>query len=95
MKKYESTIIINPSIDEEATKATIKKVEDLINKNGKVVSIDDRGNYRLAYPINKKDEGRFVVYSFESEPDAISEIERNYRIEDNIMKFIVIKEQQD
>ena len=91
MNKYESVIIINPSIEEQAIKDLVKKFTDLINNEGKVESVDERGTQRLAYPIKKKEEGYYVVINFEAKPDSIAELERNYRITDEVLKFIVIK----
>ena len=93
MNKYESVIIINPSIEEQAIKDLIKKFSDLINNNGKVESVEERGTQKLAYPINKKEEGYYVIINFEAKPDSIDELERNYRIEDNVMKFIVVRKE--
>ena len=81
MNKYESVIIINPSIEEQAIKDLVTKFTDLINNNGKVESVDERGTQKLAYPIKKKEEGYYVVINFEAKPDSIDELERNYRIE--------------
>ena len=94
MNKYESVIIINPSIEEQAIKDLVSKFTDLINQNGKVESVDERGTQKLAYPIQKKEEGYYVVINFEAKPDSIAELERNYRIEDNIMKFIVVRKEK-
>lgn len=91
MNKYESVIIINPSLEQEATKALIKKFEDLINTDGKVEKIDELGKRRLAYEIKKSKEGYYVVYTFEAKPELIAELERNYRITDDVMKFIVVR----
>ena len=91
MNKYESVIIINPNLDQEATKALIKKFEDLINTDGKVEKIDELGKRKLAYEIKKNKEGYYVIYTFESKPEAIAELERNYRITDDVMKFIVVR----
>lgn len=93
MNKYESVIIINPSIEEQAIKDLIKKFSDLINNNGKVASVEERGTQKLAYPIKKKEEGYYVIINFEAKPDSIDELERNYRIEDNVMKFIVVRKE--
>ena len=93
MNKYESVIIINPSIEEQAIKDLIKKFSDLINNNGKVESVEERGTQKLAYPIKKKEEGYYEIINFEAKPDSIDELERNYRIEDNVMKFIVVRKE--
>lgn len=91
MNKYESVIIINPSLEQEANKALIKKFEDLINTDGKVEKIDELGKRRLAYEIKKCKEGYYVIYTFEAKPELIAELERNYRITDDVMKFIVVR----
>ena len=85
MNKYESVIIINPSLEQEANKALIKKFEDLINTDGKVEKIDELGKRKLAYEINKSKEGYYVIYTFEAKPELIAELERNYRITDDVM----------
>ena len=95
MNKYESVIIINPNLEQEATKAVVKKFEDLINTDGKVESINEIGKKRLAYEIKKFAEGYYVVYNFEAKPELIAELERNYRIDDEVIKFIVIRKDEE
>ena len=94
MNKYESVIIINPSADEEKVKSLSNTFADLINKHGKVEKIEDLGKKKLAYEVKKNSEGYYVVTTFEAEPTLITELERNYRIEDNIMKFIVVRKEK-
>ena len=91
MNKYESVIIINPSVDEEGIKAIENKYTDIINNDGKVESVDNIGKKRLAYEIMKNKEGIYTEFNFEAKPELIAELERNYRIDDSIMKFITIK----
>ena len=91
MNKYESVIIINPSLDEEKVKGLIDKFLGLINKHGKVDRVDTLGKKKLAYEIKKNKEGIYVVIYFEAEPTLIAELERNYRITDEVIKFIVIR----
>ena len=91
MNKYESVIIINPSVDEEGIKALIAKFTDIINNEGKVESVDELGKKRLAYEINKNNEGFYTVFNFEAKPELIAELERNYRIDDSVLKFITVK----
>ena len=52
------------------------------------------GKKRLAYEIKKQREGYYVLFNFEADPSSISELERNYRISDEIMKFIVVKKEK-
>ena len=93
MNKYESVIIINPNCTEEAVKALEEKITGLINQNGKVESVENMGKKRLAYEIRKNSEAIYMLFNFESKPEAISEIERNYRITDEILKFITVKKE--
>src|SRR5574344_699709 len=91
MNKYESVIIINPSVDDEGLKKLESRFTDLINKNGKVEKVDELGKKKLAYEVKKNTEGIYVTFYFEATPDSITELERNYRITDEVIKFIVIK----
>ena len=91
MNKYESVVIINPNVEENALKALIERFQTLINTDGKVEQVNELGKKKLAYEINKNKEGYYVVYDFEANPKLIAELERNYRITDEIIKFIVVK----
>lgn len=92
MNKYESVIIINPVLSEESVKALEAKITELINANGKVEKVEILGKKRLAYEIGKNKEGIYVVFNFEANPESIKELERVYRITDEIIKFIVVKQ---
>ena len=94
MNKYESVVIINPGLEVEAIKALINKISDLINTNGKVDSVEELGNKKLAYEIKKNKEGYYVVIKFEAKPELVAELERVYRITDEVIKFIVVKEEE-
>ena len=91
MNKYESVIIINPSVEEEGMKNLIQKFTDLINNAGKVEKVDEKKKKRLAYDIKKNKEAYYVVFYFEADPKSIAELERNYRITDEVIKFIVVR----
>lgn len=91
MNKYESVIIVNPTVDDEKLKELEKTFEDLINKNGKVSKVDELGKKKLAYEVKKQKEGIYVVFYFEADPSLISELERIYRITDEVIKFIDIR----
>ena len=93
MNKYESIIIINPSLEEQGMKEIIKKFEDMINSEGKVESVEEIGKRKLAYEIKKNSEGFYVLYNFEAKPEFIAELERVYRITDGILKFIVVRKE--
>lgn len=91
MNKYESVVIINPNVEETALKALVEKFQTLINTDGKVEQVNELGKKKLAYEIKKNKEGYYVVYDFEANPNLIAELERNYRITDEVIKFIVVK----
>ena len=91
MNKYESVIIINPNVDEAGLKALQDKFTGLINENGKVEEVVDMGKRKLAYEIDKNKEAFYMLFNFESKPEAIAELERVYRITDGILKFITVK----
>ena len=91
MNKYESVIIVNPNVDEEGIKALEKKFTDIINNDGKLEKIDNLGKRKLAYEGKKNNEGLYLVLTFEANADLIEELQRNYRITDEVIKFIVIK----
>ena len=93
MNKYESVIIINPNCTPEAIKALEEKVTGLINVNGKVESVENMGKKKLAYEIKKNTEATYMLFNFEAKPELIAELERNYRIMDDILKFIVVRKE--
>ena len=91
MNKYESVIIIKPNLDEEEIDNITQKVKDIIEENGTVTKVEKMGMKKLAYEIKKNKEGYYIVIYFEADPSIISELERNYRINENIIKFITIR----
>ena len=93
MNKYESIIIISPVVEEEGMKNLITKFSDLINTDGKVESVEEMGKRKLAYEVKKNKEGYYVLINFEAKPELIAELERNYRITDEVIKFIVVRKE--
>ncbi len=93
MNKYESVVIINPSVEEQALKSLETKFSDLINSDGKVESVEQLGLKKLAYEINKNKEAYYMVINFEANPNFIAELERIYRITDEVIKFIVVRKE--
>lgn len=91
MNKYESVVIIDPSVEEEKVKELSQKFTDIINSDGKVEKVEELGKKRLAYEVKKNKEGYYVIINFEANPNLISELERNYRIMDEVIKFITVR----
>ena len=94
MNKYESIIIIGQDVEEEGINALISRFTDLINTEGKVSEVVQMGKRKLAYDINKNKEGFYVLFNFEAKPELIAELERNYRITDEVIKFITVKKDE-
>lgn len=94
MNKYESVIIINNSLEDEKKKETIDKIEEFLNENAKMEKKEILGTKKLAYEIQKQKEGYYVVFYFETESKYIQELERIYRITDEIIKFITVRNEK-
>ncbi len=92
LKHYETMFILKPTLTEEETQAQIETVRATIEKNGgEIVAVDDMGTRPLAYEIEKHKRGYYYVIYFKGQPSGIAEIERNYRINENLIRFIFIK----
>ena len=92
MKKYELLFIIDNSAADEAKEAIIAKMSQLVTDNGgSVEKVDKWGAKKLAYPINFKEDGYYVLMNFECEPALIAEMERQLRINDQVMRHMVVK----
>ena len=94
MNKYEVIFIINPDLDEEATKALVEKFKNMLETSAQLESIDEWGKRRLAYPVNFKNEGYYVLVNFSATPDFPHELDRNFKITDGIMRHIIIKKKK-
>lgn len=94
INSYETLFVIDPDLTEEATKALEDKFTKLIADNGEIESVDEWGKRRLAYPINDKPEGYYVLVNFKSEATLPSELERIFGITEGIMRSIVIRHEE-
>ena len=91
--KYETLFIVNPNLGDEETAAVVDKFKSLIEANGSVEKIDDWGKRRLAYPINDLMEGYYTLIEFTSVPTFPAELDRKYKIDDNIMGSMIIAQE--
>ena len=91
LTKYETVFIIDPAVEDKT--AVIEKFTAMINENGKVENVDEWGNRKLAYEIKKNKEGYYVLINFEAEGSFVSELERVFRITDEVIKFIVVNKE--
>ena len=92
MNKYEVVYIIDPAVEEEARKALIARFNDLIaNNGGTVEKVEEWGKRRLAYAIDYKTEGYYVLVNFQAEAELPKELERNLQISDSVIRYQVIR----
>lgn len=92
MKFYETMFILKPTLVEEEIKTRIDFFKEVITKNGgEIETCLDMGMRNLAYEIKKNKRGYYFVIYFKAQPSLIRELERNYRINEEILRFIVIK----
>jgi small subunit ribosomal protein S6 len=92
MRNYENLVIVKPALTAEEIQASIKAIEEVITSNGgEIATTDTMGMRKLAYPIEKNERGYFHVIYYSVAPSAISEIERRFRINEDLLRFVTIK----
>jgi len=91
---YELMYIIDLDIGEEQIAATVEKFKALIETNGTVNELDEIGKKKLAYLINDKPDGYYVLVKFTSGPEIPAELDRVLKITDGIMRSLIIAEEE-
>ena len=91
INSYETMFIVDVEGGETAIKTTVDKFTGLISSNAEIVEVTEWGKRRLAYAINDKPEGYYVVVTFKSEPAFPAELDRIYNIDESIMRSMTIK----
>jgi small subunit ribosomal protein S6 len=87
MNRYESVIIMKPDVEIEVSNRIVATIEGIVEN----LDIDNIGIKKLAYRIKEYEEGYYMLFTFNCEPNKIEELEGFYRIEDNIIKFITVR----
>ena len=87
---YEVVFIVDPAQGEEAVAAQVNNFKTLIEQNASNVEVEEWGTRKLAYPINYKTEGYYVLMNFTSEPSFPRELDRKLRIADGIMRSLIV-----
>lgn len=89
---YETLFVADVSAGDDACNATIEKFVNIIKNNAsEVIDVAQWGKRRLAYPINDKNEGAYVVVTYKSAPDFIAELKRLFNIDESIMRSVTVK----
>ena len=92
MRHYEVMIILDPQQDERTVAPSLDKFLEVVRKeNGKVEKVDVWGKKRLAYPIDKKEEGIYAVVNLECEADTVKELDRVLNLNDNVVRTKVLR----
>ena len=87
---YEVVFVVDPAQGEEAVAAQVNNFKTLIEQNASNVEVEEWGTRKLAYPIDYKTEGYYVLMSFPSEPAFPRELDRQLRINDGIMRSLIV-----
>lgn len=91
MRKYELVYIVRPNLEEEKRTQLLDKLKGIIETDGTVENVDEWGNRRLAYEIDKLNEGYYVLVNFDSGMDVPKELDRNLKITDEVIRHMIIR----
>lgn len=94
MNKYELLFIIDPEVEEEARASVIERIKGVIQEEGEIEAIDEWGTRKLAYEINKKNEGYYVKINFKSGPEVPRELTRVIGITESIIRHLIVNEDE-
>lgn len=92
MNTYENIVIFDPSLNEESLEQGISSISNLILQNGgEILKIDRWGLKRLAYELNKRKQGIYILFLFKAPSEFIKRLEDYYRLQDSVVKFMIVK----
>ncbi len=92
MRSYEIALIAHPELDDASLNTLLDKAKGWVTTaGGEVTQLDLWGRRRLAYPIRKQREGQYILMQAQLTPAAVRELERNMRLNEQVMRFLVIR----
>ena len=94
MTNYELMFILEAALENEKKEAVTETVKEIISADGEVTKVDVWGMRKLAYPIQKKNEGYYVVVEFKASPDLPKELDRRHRISDAVIRHKIINKDE-
>ena len=95
MSKYELAVVLNAKIEDEERAKVLEKVKGYVTRFGGTISdVEESGKKKLAYDIQKMSEGYFYFIHFEDETSAPAEIENRVRIMDNVLRFLIVNQDE-
>jgi len=93
-RAYEAMVILNPDVGEEQLAAATQRIGDQIGaRGGQVEKVDTWGRRRMLYPIKHSRDGHYVVYNFRSEPQVVTELEAAWRIQEDVLRHLVVRQE--
>lgn len=96
MAFYDSLFIVKQSLTDEETGGIIDKMKGLLEKNGaKILKADNWGKRKLAYEVDHDRRGTYVHLQFEASGPCVSNLERQYRLEDSVLKFLTVRVEEE
>ena len=92
MRRYETIYILRPNLAEEQITNLIDNTTNIIQSdNGQIIDLDKWGIKKLSYPIKKESLGYYIYCDFAGSPDAVAEMERKFRIDDSVLRYLTVK----
>ncbi len=92
MRHYENLVIIKPTLTAEEIAKEVEGIKEVISANGgEIAAVNEIGTRKLAYKIDKNERGYYVVVYYQGKPSSIAEIERRFRINENLLRFLTVK----
>jgi small subunit ribosomal protein S6 len=100
MREYELYLVIDADVEEETLGAIIDRVTQLIavgdgETDGEMIKVNPRGKRRLAYPIQKKTESQDVILTFQTSPQALSELERFLKLSEQVLRHLIVRTEEE
>lgn len=92
MKKYETMVILNPALEDDAIARLGERIKDIISKKGEIVSVDEWGRREMAYEIKGNREGFYLIIQFTAPPDVPGDLYSEFRMNPDILRGIIVKE---
>ena len=93
---YESTVLINASLDDQQIESILTKIKDIIiNNGGQIRELENWGRKRLAYPVEKSKIGYYAIYRFDAPSDIVAKLERTYSLDEQILRYLTLSLNND
>ncbi|MBO4213641.1 MAG: 30S ribosomal protein S6 [Lachnospiraceae bacterium] len=96
MKKYELALVLNAKLEDDARSAKLEKIKEMIaHFGGTITNVDDWGKKKLAYEIQKMSEGFYYFIQFDAEATTPAELEERLRIEENVIRYLCVRQDEE